>query len=132
MGFQKIYRLKNDSDLRRYSKKIYSHFIEILHAKGHFEYHNGGYPLLVLQINFIQKKCVKKASSYRDSALLELQPESERLPHEYVGIVAGEEGPLQLLQLPAIEVGSTASSLAAAVVAFSVAACNEPTMKMEH
>ena len=44
MCFQKIYRLKKDSDLQQHSKKGYTHFIEILQAKGHFEYLNGGYP----------------------------------------------------------------------------------------
>ena len=44
MYFQKIYRLKKDSDLQRHSKKSYSQFIQILQAKGHFYYLNEGYP----------------------------------------------------------------------------------------
>ena len=45
MCFQKIDRLKIDSGLQWHSQKSYCHFIEILQAKGHFYYLNGGYPL---------------------------------------------------------------------------------------
>ena len=38
MCFQKIHRLKKDSDLQRRSKKSYSRFIKILQAKCHFDY----------------------------------------------------------------------------------------------
>ena len=44
-------------------------------------------------------------STYRDPGLLEVEPHGERLPHEDVRVVAGEEGALQLLQLPLAEVG---------------------------
>ena len=37
--------IKKDSDLQLPSKKSSSHFIEILHAKGHFDYLNEGYRL---------------------------------------------------------------------------------------
>ena len=63
--------------------------------------------------------------AYRDAALLQLEPQRERLPHEDVGVMAREEGPLQLLQLPAVEVGPAAPPLAAAVVVVAVAACKQ-------
>ena len=44
-------------------------------------------------------------STYRDPGLLEVEPHGERLAHEDVRVVAGEEGALQLLQLPLAEVG---------------------------
>ena len=43
------------------------------------------------------------------------------LPHEDVGVVVGQERPLQLLQLPLGEVGA-APALAAAAVAVAAAA----------
>ena len=45
MYFQKIRRIKKDSDLQRHCKKSYSHFLEIFQAKEHLDYLNGGYPL---------------------------------------------------------------------------------------
>lgn len=49
--------------------------------------------------------------TYGDPALLEVQPHGERLPHEDVRVVAREECPLELLQLPAVEVGPAPPSL---------------------
>ena len=46
MWFKIIYRLKKIqtcSSIKK--KKTYSYFIEILQAKGHVDYLNGGYPL---------------------------------------------------------------------------------------
>ena len=50
MFFQKINRLKKDSDLQWHSQKSYIHLIEILQAKGHFHYLNGGYPFKSKQL----------------------------------------------------------------------------------
>ena len=46
-----------------------------------------------------------ESCTYRDPGLLEVESHGERLPHEDVRVVAGEEGSLELLQLPLAEVG---------------------------
>lgn len=54
--------------------------------------------------------------TYSDSGLLEVESEGERLPHEDVRVVTGEEGSLQLLQLPRVEVGPRSPPLAREVL----------------
>ncbi len=54
--------------------------------------------------------------THRDSRLLEVEAHGERLAHEDVRVVAGEEGALQLLQLPLAEVRPAASSFRLLVV----------------
>ena len=69
----------------------------------------------------------------RYSGLLEIEPHGQRLAHEDVRVVAGEEGPFQFLQLPAVEVGARSAPFAAAgaVVVRPIAAssitCNMTT-----
>lgn len=53
---------------------------------------------------------------YLDSGLHKVQLHSQRLSHKHVGVVAVEEGALQLLQLPASEVRSRSASLAASAI----------------
>lgn len=66
-------------------------------------------------------------NTYRDPGLLEVEAERERLSHEHVRVVTGEERSLQLLQLPAVEVRPGAPSLTGQVViAAELAICNKP------
>ena len=60
--FYKIDRLKKDSNLEWHSKKSYSHFIEILHAEGHSDYRNGGYPLKCLILEVLIDECKAQKS----------------------------------------------------------------------
>ena len=53
---------------------------------------------------------------HRDPALLEVEPDGEPLPHEDIRVVAGQEGPLQLLQLPLGEVCPRPAALGFLVV----------------
>ena len=62
------------------------------------------YSTLIKNICLCHKKYLNM-STYRDPGLLEVEPHGERLAHEDVRVVAGEEGALQLLQLPLAEVG---------------------------
>ena len=50
--------------------------------------------------------------SYLNSGLGQAQLEGERLSDEDVGVVTRQESPLQLLQLPATEVGSASPAFA--------------------
>ena len=55
-------------------------------------------------------------TTHRHPCLPEPQPRCHRLPHEYVRVVAGVEGALKLVQLPAAEVGAAAAVATAAAV----------------
>ena len=60
MHFQKIHRLKKIQTYSDIQKKRYSHYIEILQAKGHFYYLNGEYPFsLKMHKKFISFNTVK-------------------------------------------------------------------------
>ena len=57
------------------------------------------------------------STTYGHAALGESQAHGQRLPHEDVGVVSRLEGSLQLLQLPAVEVGPRATPLRGRVLA---------------
>lgn len=69
------------------------------------------YPLLRCPI--LKRIPLKKLKlTHGDSGFLEVQSESQRLPHEDIWIMAGQEGSLELLQLPAVEVCPRSPTLA--------------------
>ena len=64
------------------------------------------------QVQLSAKLYIQTGGSYLNSGLGQTQLEGERLSDEDVGVVAGQEGPLKLLQLPAAEVGSAPPAFA--------------------
>ena len=58
-----------------------------------------------------------RGSTYGHSALSEAEPHGQRLSHEDVRVVSRLEGALQLLQLPAVEVGPRTAPLRGRVLA---------------
>lgn len=74
---------------------------------------------------------VGRKDTHRYPRLLQIQSHRQRLSHEHVRVVTGQEGPFQLLQLPTVEVGPRSSPFGAPRSVVQVVICRNKESMIE-